>query len=205
MKQLGQKLSEINESSMAEGKILESEENREGSSIPHQTSENENESGDNTQGSKNGEFYFSCHERMLNDNASKDNIPNMKAHIFSDSFYEENLKGNSAYPSLGLRETQSMPDLSKTMLNSEIEYSLANYKLNESSKISDPSPSSEKDGQNSSKFMSSRYNRMDEEVQPKFMTTLNSARKQDLNRSDEFEAKDIIDSINYIESCKFTL
>jgi len=47
-------------------------------------------------------------------------------------------------------------------------------------------------------------NKMDNEVQPKFMTNLNSSEKKkvDLDTSDQFEAQEIIDSLNHIEMSK---
>ncbi|CAI2374175.1 unnamed protein product [Moneuplotes crassus] len=155
----------------------------------HNSSKNE----DVTEEEK-AEFYFSCHERMRNDGANRESKDSHQENIFTNSFYEENMKA--------LRETQSMPNLSKTTLNEEIEYELANYKLNESSNadIEDLSPNNEEEAQNTSRFSSiKKYKKMDEEIRPKFITKLNSARKN-LNRSDEFEAQDIINSINHHES-----
>jgi hypothetical protein len=128
------------------------------------------------------------------------------------------------------RETQSMPNLSKTTLNDEIEYDLDNYKLNESSKVDTEyemiegkqhitslveevedklnskktstceSPGSQKAP---SKFVSIKeYTNIKSEFRPKFLTTLNKAKGKlpELNNSDRYETLEIIESLQMVDS-----
>ncbi|CAI2361232.1 unnamed protein product [Moneuplotes crassus] len=144
------------------------------------------------------EFYFSCHERMQNDQASKDSKDSPQEKLLPSSLYSDN--GGA------IREAQSMPNLSKTTLNAEIDYDLASNKLNEISKTEsdDLSPGSEKGISSGTGLHGFRWAETNVKPQPKFMKVLNSAKKPDLNRSDEFEAQDIINSINYLESHRAT-
>ncbi len=103
-----------------------------------------------------------------------------------------------------------MPNLSKTTLNEEIDYDLYNYKINESSKVDqeDTFSPTNKTNQSIHKFVSIKnFRKMDNEIHPKFMNELNELNKSpkkhyNLNSSDQFEAQDIIDSINGIENSK---
>lgn len=97
------------------------------------------------------------------------------------------------------RDTESMPDLTHTTLGEEIEYDLYDYKLNESSKITENSKDVKSNEPN--KYVSIQfYTNKKSLVHPKFMNSLNTAKKtevyiNDLNASDEFEAEEIINSL----------
>lgn len=98
---------------------------------------------------ENAEFYFSCHERMIDDKSKKQNKNNK-----ANSFYTESSQGNLVH-----REIQSMPNLTHTTLNDEIEYELINYKINESSKADESSPSCAENPRPASKFVSLRVSK----------------------------------------------
>lgn len=119
---------------------------------------------------------------MISDNASRA-YPDYNINtVFTESFMEN----------LDPRDIQSMPNLSKTTLNEEIDYDLGkytikcaylinpadNYKLNESSKA-DLTPSSTSKLENSvTRFKSIKdYTKVHTEIQPKFMNVLNSPNK----------------------------
>lgn len=84
------------------------------------------------------DFYFSCHERMVNDKHEGTRFVfilcfHAELLLILTCFYSD-IFTESFLQKIDPRETQSMPNLSKTTLNDEIEYDLDNYKLNESSK-----------------------------------------------------------------------
>ena len=124
---------------------------------------------------------------MVNDGASGE-LPQYNVQtVFSESFAED----------LDPRKTQSCPNMSKTTLNDEIDYSLAGYKVNESS-IADITPSSDKLELGERKFKSIKsYTDLKPEVQPKFLDSLNNSPdpKLNLNSSDHYEAQELIESL----------
>ena len=81
---------------------------------------------------------------MIDDKSKKQNKKNN-----ANSCYTESSQGNMMH-----RDIQSMPNLTHTTLNDEIEYELINYKINESSKADESSPSCAENPRPASKFVS---------------------------------------------------
>lgn len=111
------------------------------------------------------------------------------SNVFTDSFLAK----------INQRENESMPELTRTSLGEEIEYDLYDYKLNESSKMTENSKDLNQNVPN--KYVSIQfYTNKKSMINPKFMNSLNSKKKaevyiNDLNASDEFEAAEIISSL----------
>lgn len=108
------------------------------------------------------EIYFSCHERMVNGN-------------YMDS--EQTLfKHNSLIDFSSIRDSReicTMPELNRSTLMDQIDYDLDNYKINESSMISNSIDHS-KHSIPKHQFMRAKESiDIAEEVRPKFMGFLN--------------------------------
>ena len=109
--------------------------------------------------------------------------------VFSESFLAK----------VNQRDTESMPEFTRTSLGEEIEYEMYDYKLNESSKMTEVSK--EWKAQEPNRFVSVQfYTNKKSLVNPKFLNGLNCTPKtelfiQDLNASDQVEAEEIINSL----------
>eukprot|EP00345_Euplotes_harpa_P002778 CAMPEP_0168330624 /NCGR_PEP_ID=MMETSP0213-20121227/7851_1 /TAXON_ID=151035 /ORGANISM="Euplotes harpa, Strain FSP1.4" /LENGTH=199 /DNA_ID=CAMNT_0008334249 /DNA_START=778 /DNA_END=1378 /DNA_ORIENTATION=+ len=132
---------------------------------------------------------------MVNDDASKDKHGIVMSNVFTSSFLEK----------LGVRPTESMPDLSRTSLNDEIEYDLYGYKLNESSKMDESYPDA--DSNPNPKFRSIQfYIKNKSQIHPKFLQKLNTlnsySASSDINLSDQLEAEFLLKTLKPISRHK---